>query len=146
MKMNTGLLLGALAGLLAGCAGGAGNKDILTMRLQAGPQNAGTIAQASLVARGDVTGINYVIGGVPAGTSRPLQLYTFIYPGSCAQLGSEPAYSMNNTVQTTLTATGWMMSREVAVSLDSLRTGNFALLVRTSPADLSIDIFCGDIR
>ncbi len=145
MQMKSGLMLGVLVGLLGGCAGGAEDADVLTIRLKATQQNAGSIGQASLVGRGDVTGISYVISGVPDGASRPLRLYNFIYPGSCAELGAEPAYSMNDTTQTTLTSTGWMMSREVPVNLDTLRAGSHALVVRTSPADLSVDIFCGDI-
>lgn len=146
MMIKTGLLVIALAGLLAGCVSAGGDKEVLTIRLEAGLQNAGSIAQASLVGRGDITDITYLIGGVPAGVTRPLQLSTFIYSGTCAQLSAEPAYSMNNTTQTTPTASGWRLSREVPVALSDLRSEPHALLVRTSPADRNIDIFCGDIR
>ena len=129
-----------------GCAGAAGDKEVLTIRLQAGQQNASSIAQVSLVGRGDVTGITFHIVGVPAGVSRPLQLYTFIYSGTCTQLSAEPAYSMNNTTQTTPTDSGWVLSRQVPVALSDLLSESHALLVRTSPADRNIDIFCGVIR
>jgi hypothetical protein len=145
MMIKTGLLAIILAGLLVGCAGTAGDKELLTIRLKAGAQNAGAIAQVSLIGRGDVTDITYLISGVPAGVSRPLQLYTFIYSGTCAELSVEPAYSMNNTTQTTPTTSGWTLSREVPVALSDLRSEPHALMVRTSPADGNIDIFCGGI-
>jgi hypothetical protein len=146
MMIKTGLFVGAFAGLLVGCVGTAGEKEVLTIHLKPGHQNAGSIAQASLVGRGDVTDITYQISGVPAGVTRPLQLYTFIYSGTCAQLSDEPAYSMNSTTRATPTDSGWMLSRKVPVTLSDLRSEPHALLVRTSPADGSIDIFCGDIR
>jgi|TARA_B110000503_G_scaffold5014_1_gene6642 hypothetical protein len=144
--IKTGLLVSAVAGLLVGCAGAAGDKEVLTIRLQGGQQNAASIAQASLVGRGDITDITYLIGGVPVGVSRPVQLYTFIYSGSCARLSAKPAYSMNNTVQTIPTVSGWRLLREVPVALRALLSEPHALLVRTSPADGNTDIFCGDIR
>ncbi|MCB1706141.1 MAG: hypothetical protein KDI17_14855 [Halioglobus sp.] len=146
MKMRTALLLVALSGMSAGCAGTGGEREVLTIRLQGGEQNEGAIAQATLVGRGDLTDITYLIGAVPGGVSRPLQLYTFIYPGSCAALSPEPAYSLNNTTHTTPTETGWTLSREAPVTLDALRSAPHALVVRTSPADNNLNIFCGDIR
>lgn len=146
MMIKTGLIVVALAGLLAGCVGAAGDKEILTIRLKGGPQNASSIAQASLVGRGDVTDVTFLIGGVPAGVSKPLQLYTFIYSGTCTQLSAEPAYSMNNMTHTNPTDSGWTLSREVPVALSDLSSEPHALLVRTSPTDGNTDIFCGDIR
>lgn len=144
MMIKTTMLVVALAGLLVGCVSASGDKEVLTIRLKAGPQNAGAIAEASLVGRGDVTGITYLISGVPAGVSRPLQLYTFIYSGSCAKLSAEPAYSMNSTTQATPTSSGWRLLKEVPVALGELLSEPHALLIRTSPADNNIDIFCGD--
>lgn len=146
MMIKTGLFAVALAGLLAGCVSTGGDKEVLTIRLEAGHQNAGAIAEASLVGRGDVTGITYLISGVPAGVTRPVQLYTFIYSGTCARLSAEPAYSMNNTTQATPTSSGWTLSKEVPVALSDLLSESRALVVRTSPADGNIDIFCGDVR
>jgi hypothetical protein len=144
--IKTGLLTVALAGLLVGCVSASGDKEMLTIRLKAGPKNASSIAEATLIDRGGVTDITYIIGGVPAGVSRPLQLYTYIYSGTCDQLSAEPAYSMNNTTQASRTASGWTLSKQVPVALGDLRSEPHALIVRTSPADHSIDIFCGDIR
>jgi hypothetical protein len=144
--IKTGLSVIALAALLAGCAGAAGDREVLTISLKAGPQNATSMGQASLVSRGDDTAITFIIGGVPVGVTRPLQLYTFIYSGTCAQLSTEPAYSMNNTTQANPTDTGWTLSKEAPVALNDLLSEPHALVVRTSPADRNIDLFCGDIR
>ena len=146
MTIKTGLLVSALAGLLVGCAGATGEKDLLTIRLQGERQEAASMAQATLVGRGDVTDITLLLGGVPTGVSRPVQLYTFIYSGTCAQLPAEPAYSMNSTTQTFPTDSGWRLSKEVPVALGDLRSAPHALIVRTTPADGNIDIFCGDIH
>ncbi|CAA0081764.1 Uncharacterised protein [Halioglobus japonicus] len=146
MMTKTGLLGVMLAGLAVGCANAPTDKEVLTIRLQAGHQNAGSMAQASLVSRGDATDITYLIGGVPVGVSRPLQLYTFIYSGTCTELSAEPAYSMNNTTQATPTDTGWRLSKEVPVALADLNATPHALIVRSSPADGGIELFCGDIR
>lgn len=145
MMIKTGLPVAAFAALLAGCVGAAGDKEVLTIHLKAGQQNEGSIGQASLVGRGDATDITYRISGVPAGVSRPLQLYTFVYSGTCAQLPAEPAYSTNSTTQATPTDSGWMLSKDVPVALGDLRSEPHALVVRTSPADSNIEIFCGDI-
>ncbi len=136
----------ALTGLLMACASTAGEKEMLSIRLEASKQNAGAIAEATLVDRGDATAVTFQISAVPAGVSRPVQLYTFIYSGTCAKLSAEPAYAMNSTTQAMPTDAGWALSREAPVALGALLAEPHALLVRTSPADLNIDIFCGDIR
>ena len=146
MMIKTGLLVVALSGLLIGCVGAAGDKEVLTVRLKAGPQNGAAIAQASLVSRGDATDITYQIGGEPVGVSRPLQLYTYIYSGTCGQLSAEPAYSMNSTTQAFPTESGWRLSKEVPVALSDLQSAPHALVVRSSPTDGNLDLFCGDIR
>lgn len=145
MIIKTGLLVAASVGMLMGCMGAAGDKELLTIRLKGEQLNASSIAQASLVGRGDVTDITIVIGGVPPGVSKPLQLYAFIYSGACTQLSAEPAYSMNNTTHTNPTESGWTLSREVPVAIADLVTAPHALVVRTSPTDGNRDIFCGDI-
>ena len=144
--IRTGFFLATLAALATGCANTTADREVLTVRLKAGHHNGGAIAQASLVGRGGSTDITYQIGGVPVGMSRPLQLYTFIYSGTCTQLSAEPAYSMNNTTQAIPTETGWRLSKMAPVALDDLSSSPHALIVRSSPADGSIELFCGDIR
>lgn len=139
----------AVFGLCA-CAGPAGDarKELLEVRLNATPMNAGRIAQATLVPRGDETSISFVISGVPSFTTRPVRLYTFIYPGSCAHPGISPAYELNDRVTTERHFRGdvWRMSRAAPVPLSTLRAGDYSLVLRTTPADGNVDIFCGDIH
>ncbi|MCO6056598.1 hypothetical protein NG726_07905 [Pseudomonas sp. MOB-449] len=136
--------------VLCGCASPAGEakKELLEVRLNATPKNAGRIAQATLVPRGDETSISFVISGVPSFTTRPVRLYTFIYPGSCVHPGASPAYELNNTVTTERHFKGdvWRMSKSAPVPLSTLRSGDYSLVLRTTPADGNYDIFCGDIR
>ena len=145
------LLAGAmLAG--PGCApwsGTAQERELLTVPLAATHHNAGKIAQATLVAEGERTGISFIIGGVPDGTSRPVHLYTYIYPGRCDRLGPEPAWEMNQIVladRVGRAQAGWRLSKRVEVPLAQLRSGGYSLLVRNSPADGSWDLFCGEIE
>jgi hypothetical protein len=140
-----------VAGAIQGCStppvDGGGDR-LIGVPLAAGPQNAGQLGQATLAASGDETAISFFIGGVPSGTTRPLHLYTFIYPGSCQSLGAKPAYDMNETVTTNPVARrrGWTFSRRVPLAMSVLRAGGYAIVVRTSPADGNLEIFCGDIR
>ncbi len=135
---------------LCACASPAGapTKESVEVRLKATPRNAGRIAQATLVPRGDETSISLVIGGVPSYTTRPVRLYTFIYPGTCANRGDSPAYSLNRTVITERHFRGdvWRMSKSAPVPLSTLRSGDYSLVLRTTPPDGNYDIFCGDIR
>lgn len=146
--MNTRLWICALlaSGLLAGCAGSAGDSRIVNVTLNATPANQGQAGMAVFVDKGDETGLDFTIGGVPSGVSTPLQLQAFIYPGACGSLAAQPAYSLNQDTQAAPGQAGWVMSKVVPVSLNSLIGGNYAVTVRTSPADGNLTIFCGNIR
>lgn len=152
MSTKTWLLLAGVALAGQGCAPWSGTpqeRQILTVPLAATPHNAGKIAQATLVDQGDSTGITLIIGGVPSGTSRPVHLHTFIYPGRCDRLGSEPAYEMNQIVladRISRAQSGWRLSKRLEVPLEQLRSGSYSLVVRNSPADGNWDLFCGEIE
>lgn len=152
MSTKTWLLLAGVALAGQGCAPGAGDpqeRQILTVPLAATIHNAGKIAQATLVDQGDSTGITFIIGGVPSGTSRPVHLYSYIYPGRCDRLGAEPAYEMNQIVladRISRAQSGWRLSKRVEVPLEQLRSGGYSLVVRNSPADGNWDLFCGEIE
>ena len=136
------------AGLLSACMTSPESRAVVNIPLKATQQNAGRIAQVSLYPQGEATGMSFVIGGVPQGVTRPVRLYTFVYPGSCEHLGAAPAYEMNQTVvtQPLTRRQGWTLSKSAPVALSELRAGAYAIVVRTSPANGSIDIFCGDIH
>jgi hypothetical protein len=80
------------------------------------------------------------------GVSRPLNLLTYIYPGSCPALADKPAYSLNQTTQTQRVDGGWRLSKSIPASLESLRAGGYALVLSTTPADRAMNIFCAEIK
>jgi hypothetical protein len=133
---------------LTGCASsGGGDSDPVQVKLKATPKNAGRIGQATLSPRGERTDVSIFISGVPFGVTLPVRLYAYLYRGSCAQPGAQPAYDLNQTVLTYHmgSADGWRLSRSADVALATLRAEPHALLLRTPPSDGGQDIFCGDI-
>jgi hypothetical protein len=147
MKTKHALLTLLIGALLAACASSdsADDSRFRNVRLNPGLQNQGSIAQAGLTDQGPITGLNLFVGGVPSGSGSPLQIYSFIYPGSCAQLGAQPAFSLNENVRANRVNNGWYLSKTAPVSLADLRAGNYAIVLRSSPADRNIELFCGDI-
>lgn len=141
-------LLSGLVMLLAGCAGSAGEdgQNVLQLSLQPTRENAGNLGQAALVTRGEQTDLSMFIGGVPMGVSRPLNLLTYIYPGSCSALGKQPAYALNQTTQTLRVDGGWRLSKSIPATLEQLRAGGYALVLSTTPADRGLNIFCAEIK
>lgn len=119
----------------------------VTVPLLATPQNLGQIANTTLASQGNQTGFNFVISGVPSGTLRPLNLYTSIHKGTCKQPGPV-AYAMNDRINTNrITSTrGWTYSRNAPVAMSELFSGDYSVVVTTTPADGNVDIFCGDIK
>lgn len=143
------LLLPVLLGAwLAGCSGSGGAGDSVEVKLTATPRNAGRLGQATLSPRGERTELSAFISGVPLGMTQPVRLYAYLYAGSCAKHGAQPAYELNNTVLTSRLdpVDGWRLSRSVQVPLATLRATPHALVLRTAPADGGYDIFCGEIH
>lgn len=140
-----GLLGGAL--LLVGCVSSQGQAGgLVTVGLEPGRQNLGQIAQATLADQGNETAISFWISGVPDSTTRPLHLYSYVYHGTCRQLG-QVAYEMNDTVSTSpaIGKRGWTVSKKAPTAMRELLKGGYSIVLRTSPADGSLDVFCGDI-
>jgi hypothetical protein len=150
MNAKECLALAMIAVGLSACGSPAGKVDgqKLHIRMTATERNAGEIAQATLVPLGGETGMTLFVSGVPSGVTRPVHLYTYIYPGTCASRGPSPAYELNRTVETYQNSRGdvWRLSRTAPVALATLRSSSHAIVLRTSPADGNVDIFCGDIR
>ncbi|EOG3620410.1 hypothetical protein ACK9U2_002278 [Pseudomonas putida] len=123
------------------------SSQTVTIPLLATPQNLGQIANTTLVSQGNGTGFTFVISGVPSGTLRPLNLYTSIHKGTCKQPGPV-TYAMNDRINTNrITSTrGWTYSRNAPIAMSELFTGDFSVVVTTTPADGNVDIFCGDIK
>lgn len=137
-----------LALTLTGCtSNGGGAGEHIQVKLAGTAKNAGRIGQATLSPRGELTDVSAFVSGVPFGVTLPVRLFAYIYPGSCQQLGAQPAYELNNTVLTEHkgSADGWRLSRTAKVPLATLRSQPHALVLRTSPSDGGQNIFCGDI-
>jgi hypothetical protein len=138
-----------VAGALCGCAAAPGSADKFNIRLTAGPTNAGHIVEASFAPQGDATDIVLTLSGVPSQVTRPVQLYTYIHQGECGKLSPKPAYSLNQVVLARATTTGspgFTLDKLAPVPLQKLRSGGYAIVVRTQAPDLDQEIFCGNIR
>ena len=141
------------AALTCGCAETADNRrsDTVSFVLQAGPRNAGETGRGFMTAQGERTLINLTITGVPPWVTRPIQLFSFVYAGSCAKRDATPAYALNDTVQVNtqggIGLSGpFTLAKTLPVSMAALRSGEYAIVLRTSPADGNWDIFCGNMK
>jgi hypothetical protein len=131
--------------VLTGCMSSENrNGEPVRVELQATRNNVGRIGYATLSPIGETTGVNAFVSGVQ-GSLRPVRLYTYIYTGSCSQMGAKPVYELNDRVTTHRTKAGWEYSRTAPVPLSELRSTKHALLVRSSPPEGSAALFCGDI-
>ncbi len=150
--MRHWMTIAIAATLTCGCTGTADRRsDTVSFVLQAGSRNEGQTGRAFMTAQGDRTLLNFTITGVPPWMGRPVQIFTFVYTGSCAKLDATPAYALNEIVQAGLFSNSsafgpFSMAKTVPTSMETLRTGNYALVLRSSPADGNVDIFCGDMK
>jgi len=155
------LLTAAFTVGLAGCAAtdpsqtedmqGDRADVVVNIPLGASRINAGKIAWAHLIGRGEQTAVMVTAAGVPPQVSRPVHLYTYIYEGACGALASSPAHSLNQTVLARSKSFAgqvgppYTVQNTARVSLAVLAATPHALLVRSAPADGNLDLFCGDI-
>lgn len=144
MNSASWLALVVAAGAISGCAS---RNEIVDVPLNATPQNAEHIARATLSPVGDQTSIWLTVGGVPHDMAVSSRLDTAIYAGSCRQLGTQPAYRTRqaNSVDYPSLAPRTQHWAQAPVALSDLTKGSYALLVRSSPADGSRPLFCGNI-
>ena len=152
-----GLALAAAA--VAGCATEsrqAASAQSVDVPLAAARTNAGEVGRATLVpTRDDKTQVRIVVSGVPGHVSRPVHLYSAIHGGRCGNLSTQAAYELDRRVLAGSTSNPTAMSTTVGgplevtniapVPLATLQGKPHAIAVRTSPADGSQEIFCGDI-
>jgi hypothetical protein len=124
-------MLSSLA-LLAGC-GGEDEPEVVTVPMV--EQNGSTqFGDAVLTAVGDgTTRVELTIGSGDA--PQPAH----IYRGTCERLASEPAYVLDHVV-------GGEAATEIAVPLDELRGGDFAINVHDSPGVMRLHVACGEIE
>jgi hypothetical protein len=143
-----------VAGLVAACAGTGVGRDVVTVVLQATPRNAGAIGRAFLMSDGDGTRVQIEVSGVPPQVStRPVHLYTFVYGGTCSQPRAQPVYALlDRVLAQSPTSSGivpaggpFTVSNTAPLPLEKFRAGPYAIVVKTSPADGDVEIFCGDV-
>ena len=145
MNRTSWLALVVAAGAISSCAS---RTEIVDVPLNATPQNAEHIARATLSPVGNQTSIWLTVGGLPHDMAVPSRLDTAIYAGSCQQLSAQPAYSTRqaNSVDYPSLAPRTKHWAQAPVALSELTKGDYVLLVRTSPADGSRPLFCGNIN
>ncbi len=142
----------ALRLCLTGCTDVMGN-GVVSIPLVATSRNAGEIGRAFLSPLGAETGVTVELSGVPPQVvSRPVHLYTFLYDGRCDALPAKPVQALTERVLAqSVTGTPpvggpFTISNTAPLPLDALRRAHYAIVVRTSPADGDVAIFCGNIE
>ncbi len=151
MNIDYTLTLLAVQACLFGCATSLPDghpREVANVPLVAAPRNLGEVATVSLARKGEDTSFVIVVGGVSPPLTLPARFYTFIYPGSCGKLAANPAYEMNETlVAESMTVRGpWTLHKVAPIHFSELRSGDYALVVRTAPWDGSVDLFCGNLK
>jgi hypothetical protein len=137
---------------LAAGATGAEAADTTFVTLQPTTTNRGQIGRAFLLPEGKGSRIQIEVSGVPAMLStRPVHLYTYLYAGTCDRRSKEPAFSLLTRVLAQSPSGGtsvrgpFTVSNTAPLPFDRLTAGPYAIVVRTSPADGNLDIFCGNV-
>jgi hypothetical protein len=143
-----------VAGSLAGCATSPGQDTAASARpavrhvtLAATPSNAGEVGHAYLVPQDGHTAVVLKASGTPGWMARPVHLYAYVHEGSCASPSPRPAFALADRVLARRELDGWLTVRNtLPVSLEALERTAHSLVVRSSPADANIPLFCGDLR
>ena len=151
MSKKTQMSIVAVAAMAAWCGptmASDSTSGLVNIPLSAARQNAGKIAQATLVPLDGATEIALVVSGVPSNVSQPPHLYTYIYRGACGSLEQQPAIEMNQHVVlgARVPQQASLMWKTAPIAMSELRSGDYALVVRTSAADGAVDIFCGNLK
>jgi len=99
--------------------------------------------RADLIEQGDRTRVVVGITSVPSDPANP-SLIAEIHKGSCGDLGSAPLYAVENTLGGYPPAP-YYVGGILPVSLAALRSGAYAISVRTGPEAGSVELACGNI-
>lgn len=145
------------ASLVAACAGTTDGpaREFVAITLKASAPVAGKIGRAYLMPQDEGTRVLVEVSGVPPQIStRPVHLYTFVYEGACGKLADKPAYALVERVLAQSPSSAGMVplagpftvSNTVPLPMQKLREGDYAIVVKTSPADGNLEIFCGETR
>lgn len=129
----------AVVAILAGCGGGKSHQTTTKpaarqILVQLQEQNfSGEAGTATLTSQGSKTRVSIVMASA-AGNAQPAH----IHKGTCASLDATPAYALPNVVRGKSTTV-------VAVSLDTLLKGTYAINLHRSVKNLNEYVACGDI-
>jgi hypothetical protein len=124
-----------------------------SIRLVGTRYNAGKIGKAILVPEGNKTVVHLTLSGVPNGTSLPIHLYPYIYEGTCRSRKLKPSHALTDNVlaQSIIRPQALgafrgpvQLSQSIPEPFETIRATQYAISVRTSPADGNREIFCGD--
>jgi hypothetical protein len=156
MKKRIILIIGVCFFISTALVGGADeskkktvNRDNrLSIPLKGSQFNAGAIGNAAFVATDEtISEVVIIMGGISKFIMRPVRINTYIYPGSCENLGEAPAYELNDiNISYNRGGNTWEATRRIPVALSSLLENDYALVIRSSAPDGNRDLFCGDIR
>jgi hypothetical protein len=126
----------------------------IVVTLAATPYNAGETGQATLIPAGAKTQVVLNFSGVPPWTTLPVHVYTYIVEGRCGAVPARAAYDLNERVLPDIAAGGpvtstkrpFVLAHLVAAPIERITSGEFALVLRSAPADGDRVLFCGELR
>lgn len=146
MKIVSSLALVVAVGCICGCST-VPDRQVTNVPLNATSINAGHIARPIMMSSGHETVFWFAVSGESMGSALPGRLMAYIYPGSCATLGSKPAYDMNDGPNARFysQSSHQYFWKSAPVAVETLRAGGYALVVRESPTDGHQAIFCGNL-
>ena len=152
------LVVATIAGLhlMWGCttSNRAAEASTKTVQLSATGMNAGQVGKAFLRPQSDATVVTIEVSGLSVTTTPPVQLYMAVFEGRCGNLAPNPKYALNKVVLVTeinnptslSPASGpFRLTNTAPAPLSQLTSSPHALVVRTSPADLNREVFCGNL-
>jgi hypothetical protein len=130
IRLLVALALLALAGSAAHAQTVTGGHWVAPLNAQNGSSESGTVTMTAVDA-----GHTEVVIQLANGTSTPQPAH--VHEGTCANLNPKPEYPLNNVVD-------GMSDTTIAVGVDELVHGGYAVNVHKSAAEAGIYVSCGD--
>jgi hypothetical protein len=123
--------------------------EVVTIALSTAPRAAGQTGTGALAPQGEATAITLIVS-VPDWLSRPVRLYTFVHRGTCARHDRAPELSLNEVVapdasDARLPRGPFTLKKRVPWPMATLRESERAIVVRSSPADGDVELYCGNL-
>jgi hypothetical protein len=114
-----------------------------TVQISLAPVRGMGTGLADLIEQGDRTRVVVGMTSVPSDPANP-SLIAEIHEGTCEDLGSAPLYAVENTLGGYPPAP-YYVGGILPVSLAALRSGAYAISVRTGSEAGSVELACGNI-